>query len=510
MFICHQKVQSQTNFAHLNKDTEKIDSYLQEIQTEAAQINNWEQIGNNILGVNEYEFAGSSLGFSTDGNTLAIGAPNPVSQPLFPGFVRVFSLKNEQWVQVGSTIEGESTGDRFGYAVSLSSDASILAIGAPINFVGATKPGYVKVYQNIDGEWMQLGQTIQGVSLTEHFGYSLSLSSDGVVLAVGSSEVDTDKKSVVRMFRYSNGIWEPMGTELLGSNSGDGFGSSVDLDATGNRLVVGSPKSRINIDLSGQFQVFEFEHDTWSQIGESVTGDNEWDFFAQSVSINSNGNVIAAGAPNANLYRGSVKVFHLTDSNSWELLGNTIIGREEDDQSGSYISLNDIGDIIAIGAPVSSNFDVYDGRTNVYKFVNDQWEDLGESIYGLDNYEFCGGRVALNSAGTKLAISYWGAQFAMGRVSVFDYSSTVSIDERPSVKISVYPNPANDYLHVTSNSSEKIILELVDLTGTEIMRQSVINPKDDTTKVINIKDLPSGVYILRIQNTNSYIKFIKQ
>ncbi|MDZ4210196.1 MAG: hypothetical protein U1C59_00625, partial [Methylotenera sp.] len=50
-----------------------------------ARENLWQQIGNNIYGGNEHEYSGGSLGFSSDGNTVAIGAPNPTSGPIFPG-----------------------------------------------------------------------------------------------------------------------------------------------------------------------------------------------------------------------------------------------------------------------------------------------------------------------------------------------------------------------------------------------------------------------------------------
>ena len=47
------------------------------------------------------------------------------------GHVRVYSYYNS-WSQVGADIDGEAAGDQSGYSVSLSSDGTIVAIGAPV------------------------------------------------------------------------------------------------------------------------------------------------------------------------------------------------------------------------------------------------------------------------------------------------------------------------------------------------------------------------------------------
>ncbi|OSY88218.1 hypothetical protein WH52_05390 [Tenacibaculum holothuriorum] len=71
--------------------------------------------------------------------------------------------------------------------------------------------------------------------------------------------------------------------------------------------------------------------------------------------------------------------------------------------------------------------------------------------------------------------------------------------------INIFPNPANDYIEInaTSHIIKKIIL--VDLVGKEII--------NTTKKRINISNLPTGVYVLKITNDNNKIatkKFIKQ
>jgi hypothetical protein len=49
----------------------------------------------------------------------------------------------EEWYQIGSDIYGEDDNSRFGDAVSISDDGTMVAIGAPLNNGGA---GTIEVY----------------------------------------------------------------------------------------------------------------------------------------------------------------------------------------------------------------------------------------------------------------------------------------------------------------------------------------------------------------------------
>ena len=62
----------------------------------------------------------------------------------------------ELWKKLGQSIVGHSAGDWSGYSVSLSSDGETLAIGSPGNhtFPSDDGAGYTKVYQrSSDNNW---------------------------------------------------------------------------------------------------------------------------------------------------------------------------------------------------------------------------------------------------------------------------------------------------------------------------------------------------------------------
>ena len=87
------------------------------------------------------------------------------------------------WGQIGSDINGESTGDNSGRSVSLSDNGTIVAIGADRN---NTETGHVRVYQYVDSNWVQLGDDINGESFYDHSGFSVDISADGKIVAVGA------------------------------------------------------------------------------------------------------------------------------------------------------------------------------------------------------------------------------------------------------------------------------------------------------------------------------------
>jgi hypothetical protein len=80
------------------------------------------------------------------------------------------------WVSLGG-IYGEAAGDESGISVSLSSDGTIVAIGAWQNDGNGSASGHVRVYQNVAGTWTQVGVDINGEAAGDGSGFSVSLSS---------------------------------------------------------------------------------------------------------------------------------------------------------------------------------------------------------------------------------------------------------------------------------------------------------------------------------------------
>ena len=99
---------------------------------------------------------------SSDGTIVAIGAPYNDGNGSNSGHVRVYEYSGSSWSQLGADINGEAAGDYSGYSVSLSSDGTIVAIGAYGNDGNGSNSGHVRVYSTWNGSWTQLGADING------------------------------------------------------------------------------------------------------------------------------------------------------------------------------------------------------------------------------------------------------------------------------------------------------------------------------------------------------------
>jgi hypothetical protein len=92
---------------------------------------------------------------------------------------------------LGQDIDGEAAGDASGHSVSLSEDGKIVAIGAIFDNDDIINAGYTRVYRWDDiSTWIQIGDDIKGDADSDRSGYSVSLSADGIRVAIGTQRSD--------------------------------------------------------------------------------------------------------------------------------------------------------------------------------------------------------------------------------------------------------------------------------------------------------------------------------
>ena len=393
------------------------------------------QIGGDIDGQSANDLSGYSVSLSSDGNVLAIGAPFNNGNGNNSGHVRVYekvvdalSPDGFKWEQVGGAIDGQTVNDLSGYSVSLSSDGSVLAIGASGVFPFT---GHVRVYERdgtADLGWRQVGDDIEGDAAGDRSGHSVSLSSDGNVLAIGApwSDGNGDFSGHVRVYEkvvdaLSPGSfkWEQIGGAIYGDAAGDVSGRSVSLSFDGSVLATGSPLNDGNGDNSGHVRVYEKVTDAlspggfkWEQIGGAIYGDAAGDASGRSVSLSSDGSVLAIGSPlndgNGD-NSGHVRVYKRDDAApiGWRQVGGAICGEAEGDVSGRSVSLSSDGSVLAIGSPLNNGNGDNSGHVRVYKRDDAApigWRQVGGAIYGEAEGNESGSSVSLSSDGSVLAI----------------------------------------------------------------------------------------------------------
>jgi hypothetical protein len=236
---------------------------------------------------------GIGVAISSDGSTLAVGAPHESSgakgvngnqndeSAYGSGAVYVFIRRGENWTQQ-AYVKASNTGqsDRFGSVVALSADGNTLAVSAVWEASAAKgvngnqnddslpQAGAAYIFTRTGTTWSQ--QAYIKASNTgraavasdpndfgdgDQFGYSLALSGDGNTLAVGAISEDSRasginnlafqnddsaaSSGVVYVYARAGSAWSQQ-AYVKGSNTeaGDLFGFNVGLSADGNTMAV--------------------------------------------------------------------------------------------------------------------------------------------------------------------------------------------------------------------------------------------------------------------------------
>jgi Flp pilus assembly pilin Flp len=217
----------------------------------------WTQVGSAIDGEAAGDMSGVSVSLCSDGNTVAIGAGNNWS---VGGDVRVYENINGTWTQIGSNIDTEGGVINFSdRTVSLSSNGRTVAIGAPHN--DANKKyyaGYVRIYQNISGTWTQIGSDIDGDAARDNSGFSISLSSNGSIVAIGAPENASNGTDAghVRIYKNISGTWTQLGSDIDGESAGDYSGVAVSLSSDGSTVAIGAMLNGGNGADAGHVRVY--------------------------------------------------------------------------------------------------------------------------------------------------------------------------------------------------------------------------------------------------------------
>jgi len=385
------------------------------------------QLGSDINGEAASDQSGYSVSLSSDGTIVAVGAPYNDGNGSDSGHVRVYEYSGSSWSQLGADINGEAASDISGYSVSMSSDGTIVAIGSNFNDGNGSSSGHVRVYQYSSGSWTQLGGDINGEAANDYSGNSVSLSSDGTIVAIGATGNDGNGSNSghVRVYEYSGSSWSQLGADINGDSSGDYSGRSVSLSSDGTIVAIGAPDNDGNGIYSGHVRVYEYSGSSWSQLGADINGEAASDQSGRSVSLSSDGTIVAIGATDNDgngSDSGHVRVYEYSGS-SWSQLGADIDGDSSGDYSGRSVSLSSDGTIVAVGAPYNDGNGSNSGHVRVYQYSDSSWTQLVLDIDGEAANDYSGHSVSLSSDGTIVAVGAYGNDgngSDSGHVRVYD------------------------------------------------------------------------------------------
>lgn len=341
--------------------------------------------------------------------------------------------------QVGGAIAGPSRtfeygpgiNGQFGSSLSLSGDGTRVAIGAPNYsasiFSQGERLGLVQVFEQQNRTWTKLEPDIFGDLSGDATGTSVSLSSDGMTLAVGSPEhLDAIFGGQVILYRFTDdGVWQQIGSPIIGDDAFDRLGTSVSLSDTGDRVAISQPTDKAGGAARKVAKVYELQNDDWVQLGDDLVGRSGSD----PVSMSGDGRAVALGSLSRaeNDHRAAIRTYHyVNETNTNETVGWKFKGSEielEGNKGSPYDtlwmpSLSTDGNILAIGSAIE-NFNKTENSDEqqvlqvlAYRFDQefDDWVEIPVNtnlvMQGLDLSRFS---TSLSGDGHELVVGDSGA-----------------------------------------------------------------------------------------------------
>ena len=308
-------------------------------------------------------------------------------------------------IQIGQSLNAGDMYDEyftadFGFSTSLSGDGSNLIVGSPRSptYSDNHLPEVVIYSLNEYGLWMKSSSIFENILNNAKFGYSTSINYDGSMIAIGSPDFNTGgHNGSIRIYQRNDGLSfdyslvEEFNTPFYSSNQFDDqyysfyFDninvSSVSLNSKGDILAAGFPGFELNDYRTGLVKIYTNQNDEWIQLGEDITKENlESYMFGQNVNLSKNGDRFSVGGFLIDEIGNLTNVIYVYQylNEHWQQLGQTFEGYTNS-------SLNKDGSILALSGSQG---------IKVYKFENNSWECISDNLLGSD--------VALNYQGNIL------------------------------------------------------------------------------------------------------------
>ena len=185
----------------------------------------------------------------------------------------------------------------FGHSVAMNSNGDRILVGARVhNANGQNYSGAAYVFSYANNIWAQTKLVPSDGAVNEQFGWDVGMNASGDRVIIGA--VFDNPTGAAYIFSYTGSAWvEDIKLFPNDSETGTRFGHSVDINSTGDRVVVSRHYKDIAGNDSGSVYIYSLVNNAWEQETELIPSDSETNAqFGYSVSMNSTGDRVIIGA----------------------------------------------------------------------------------------------------------------------------------------------------------------------------------------------------------------------
>ena len=459
---------------------------------QAITLRSQTQIGTDILpDAADMEGYLEGLAMDEQGERMVIGTTIFDEERRIYSLVRTYAWNGEAWLPMGGDLHRELREKGSSISVDMSPDGDYVAVGIPRNDPTDGRPGKVHVYAWSGAEWESLGEEIEGeesgIETGDLCGASVALSTSGQRLVIGcpfATGNEAEKAGHAQVFQWDGEGWSKLGQALVGERSFAQAGNAVSISGDGNVLAVGGLKFG---DNPSSVTLFGLEDQQWVQKGEDIVSGYSR-FFSRWMDLSADGRRLSIGSDfDTFMLRettSKARVFEW-DSDTWKQLGPTLSDAIGHRYASIAVALSGDGTRLAFGIPGADDGGEDSGLVKLLEWRDEGWFQVGNDIPG---------EAAMQGAGVSAALSADGNRVAFGSfnyigVKVFSFS-TVSTRMLPgSVEWQVYPNPTDGELFFSGIQENRI--RVLDALGRTV---KIAEWKGAS---LQISDLADGVYFIQ-------------
>lgn len=274
-------------------------------------------------------------------------------------------------------------------------------------------------------------------------GFAVTISADGNTWAEGAYG-KSNYTGNASIYKFSNNIWNEYPITPSDGVANDIFGSTLILSQNGNKLLVGAPGFQSD---RGKAYIYSIDQNLREETIISSDGSNA-DLFGTALAISTTGTQIAIGAFGNSNYTGAIYLFS-SNAGIWNQTKLTASDGNYGDYYGSYISMNNDGNTILVGA---NGKNTSTGGAYIYQWSGSSWNETILTASDAAINDAFGSAVSLSYDGNIAAISAFGKNNSAGAVYLYKYTfntwkpyKIIASDTFPYSAFGYSISLANDY-----------------------------------------------------------------
>lgn len=303
-------------------------------------------------------------------------------------------------------------GDYFGFSVSLSTDGLYALVGSYRDDDAGSDSGSASVFVLSNSGWARQAKLVASdADLSDSFGYSVAISGDASYALIGAiGEGSFEKSGSAYVFSRSGTTWTEQ-QKLTASDPAefDEFGNAVALSEDGSRALVAAAKDDDSFNGSGSVYVFLRTGTTWAQEQKLVASDAvAGAFFGYSLSLSLDASYALIGAAEDDddgESSGAAYVFLRTGTTWTQQQKLNPLDASANDRFGCSASLSHDASYALIGA--YGDDDVFSNTGSAYVFTRSGalWSEQAKlNTQEASQFDYFGSSVALNGDGSYAVI----------------------------------------------------------------------------------------------------------